>query len=413
MTSPRPLEKERRLRRALSHVGGRVEIRGGTAHERAVLEAALDVRADESVLTQDIHGFHSYAARLHPVTARELIKGLLPRPPGNVLDPFCGSGTVLVEARRLGHRAFGVDINPLAVELSRLKTAGASARHAERLLEAARSVAARADERRLQKAGPTRRYSQKDRELFEPHVLLELDGLSNAIRNIEEPAVRQSSMLVLSAMLNKVSRKQSDTQSQVDRRRLKSGFAIRVFEHKARELAQKLQKYASELPSGAPPASIRLGDAQNLSHLRPRTMDLIVTSPPYPGVYDYYAQHALRLRWLDLPVRDFEKGELGARRRLNRLSFDAALDRWQRELGTCLAEMRRVCRAPALIALVLADSVMAGQAVRADDVVRNVAPRERLELVAHAAQRRPEFHSTRSTRKHFRREHLLLLRRRT
>jgi len=70
------------------------------------------------------HGFHSYPARLHPATARVLAELLAERSPRNavLVDPFCGSGTTLVEARAAGLRAVGTDLNPLAVLVARAKT---------------------------------------------------------------------------------------------------------------------------------------------------------------------------------------------------------------------------------------------------------------------------------------------------
>jgi putative methyltransferase (TIGR01177 family) len=56
---------------------------------------------------------------LHPKLARSLIN--LGQPKGNdvVLDPFCGSGGILLEAGLLGHRVIGVDIDPAMVERAR------------------------------------------------------------------------------------------------------------------------------------------------------------------------------------------------------------------------------------------------------------------------------------------------------
>jgi methylase of polypeptide subunit release factors len=103
-----------------------MELWGGSAEERQALEHAFGVSPDERAVMAHVHGFHSYPARLHPETAARLIQAFSP-PKGQVLDPFCGSGTVLVEGRLAGRRVTGVDANPLAVELSWLKTGGLGA----------------------------------------------------------------------------------------------------------------------------------------------------------------------------------------------------------------------------------------------------------------------------------------------
>ena len=123
-----------------------------------------------------IHGFHAYPARMHPTLARRCVELLAPAG-ATVLDPFCGSGTVLVEARLAGRIAGGIDLNPLAVLLSRLKTHWASDHELKGLVAAAARVARHAEDRRKYKRGATRKYPQDDVRLFDPHVLLELDGL--------------------------------------------------------------------------------------------------------------------------------------------------------------------------------------------------------------------------------------------
>src|SRR4030095_7777285 len=155
----------KRDRRSLGQVGGAVELRGGNPAERELIRSALDVQGDEASTMVHIHGFHAYAARLHPVTAGKLLRGAVTRSV-TVLDPFCGSGTVLVEARLCGHRGIGVDSNPLAVELACLKTRGTDARFESDLAAAAHAVAAHAEDRRTKKQGPTRRYGRIYRDRF-------------------------------------------------------------------------------------------------------------------------------------------------------------------------------------------------------------------------------------------------------
>ncbi len=66
------------------------------------------------------HDIHRYPAKFIPQLARRIIETY--SVPGDyVLDPFCGSGSALLEARLVGRSAIGVDINPVAVLVSRVK----------------------------------------------------------------------------------------------------------------------------------------------------------------------------------------------------------------------------------------------------------------------------------------------------
>src|SRR5258705_594429 len=107
----------------MPRTSGRIH-RDGLTETATVLVAALEAaQSDRETAETFTHPFHSYPARLHPATAKRLVEfigegaGTAP-----LLDPFCGSGTVLVEARAFGLRAIGVDLNPLAPPLARAKT---------------------------------------------------------------------------------------------------------------------------------------------------------------------------------------------------------------------------------------------------------------------------------------------------
>ena len=63
---------------------------------------------------------HPFPARMAPSIALEVLAEA--RKPIRVLDPMMGSGTVLAMARARGHSAIGLDIDPLAVLISKVWT---------------------------------------------------------------------------------------------------------------------------------------------------------------------------------------------------------------------------------------------------------------------------------------------------
>jgi len=71
--------------------------------------------------SQFTHGFHQYPARMHPEIAKRMIQRYATRSKTVVLDPFMGSGGVLVEAMLHGNSSIGIDLNPFAVLLSKVK----------------------------------------------------------------------------------------------------------------------------------------------------------------------------------------------------------------------------------------------------------------------------------------------------
>ena len=69
----------------------------------------------------DIHSFHRYYGKLIPAIPGYFIKEFT-KENDIVFDPFSGSGTVAVEAKRLNRNFAGVEINPLSVQIARTKT---------------------------------------------------------------------------------------------------------------------------------------------------------------------------------------------------------------------------------------------------------------------------------------------------
>ncbi|MDI1495112.1 MAG: DNA methylase [Cenarchaeum symbiont of Oopsacas minuta] len=68
------------------------------------------------------HALHLYPARLHPEIARRIISKYVTNKSDVIFDPFMGSGGVLLESMLHGNTSIGIDINPFAVLLSKVKT---------------------------------------------------------------------------------------------------------------------------------------------------------------------------------------------------------------------------------------------------------------------------------------------------
>jgi SAM-dependent methyltransferase len=345
---------------------------------------------------------------MHPVTAARVLSTFGAKG-GRMLDPFCGSGTVLVEARLAGMNAKGTDVNPLALRLARLKTSGLSDSVLHTIVDAAREVCELAEQRRLQKLAPFRRYPPEDAELFAPHVLLELDSLREGI-SAQKCAVLLALELVLSSVLTKVSRRTGDSASRLAEKRLAGGFVTRFFWDRTRELCDCVHDFARLCTENCD-VEVGADDARELRSVASKSIDLVVTSPPYAGTYDYLSHHDVRLRWLQLTESDFRDRELGSRREFAALSPEIVRKKWASELELVLSSIARCLRPKGLAVLLLGDSATGGVALRADDLVASVASDSGLLVGGIASQERPHFHtaSARAFSHRPRMEHLILL----
>lgn len=392
-----------RQRRALSASGGAIASGGEPTHARALAEALRVSTGDEREARLLTHGFHSWPARFHPLLVRRLLADATP---GTTLcDPFVGSGTTLIEGAVAGLRGVGTDVNPLAVELTRLKATPLGAERRAALLAAARRAAEQSLARvkaRARTAESGERFD--DPKHYAPHVFRELVGLREEIAREPEP-LRCPLLLVLSSILIKVSRTPSETAAGSVERAVGKTLPTRLFVRRAEELDRQLAAFAARVPAGTPPPDVRVADARKLVHVPAASVARIITSPPYLGTYDYALQHERRLGWLELDAGLLDRAEIGARRRAQ--DPDRALAAWQSDVDAFVAEFARVLRPSGRAYVVLGDSAVQSRTVAGDQALRRAAERAGLAVVAWAHQERPSFYKPagRATR----REHLLLV----
>lgn len=379
---------ESRLRRPLSSLGGPTR-EEGDGRISSILAAAMDLAAleDPDAFT---HGFHPWPARMHRAIARVVIDRAT-KPGARVVDPFCGSGTVLLEAMLSGRRSAGVDLNPVASMLVQVKTELRDGDARQRLFDTAKYVCSASIERVQTRERAIAKLPPRMLGLYGPHTLKEMAGLLEEIRKVDDAGDRRALEIVFSSLVVKVSNKRAETSDIEERKRIRKGLVTELFARKVEELLDRWASLFLAVPSDATPPRVFEGDARSLRELLgSRTKsDLVLTSPPYGGTYDYHLQHALRLAWLGIPSRDFARRELGARRSLMSVDEDEAQDHWDRDLINALGAMTQVLAPDGHVVLLMGDAKMGTRVVPLLPQLARIAPRVGLRLIATASQPRP------------------------
>ena len=354
------------------------------------------------------HGFHTYAARMHPDTAGRLVRSLSAAGM-TVLDPFCGSGTVVLEAFVAGRRALGRDLNPVAIRVAVVRNAVVSDGRRRVLRDQAHRIAGVAIGRvRQGHVPPGPRPPGAD--LFDSRTFAELSWLRAGIAADRDPFVRDALEMVLSSILVKVSCRTSDTDSRLLPRCRAPGSAARIFGFKVDELCRRWKALRDDLRDDAVHPELAVDDARRLRTVPDASVDLAVTSPPYANVYDYAEQHELRAGWLGLDEGSLRANEVGARRTFR--NPKKGLERWEQDGREWVAALARVLRAGGRACILGGDGATDLGPVRFDECLARWSSAAGLAVIASAAQHRPTFDD--ETRRAFRgsprREHLILLR---
>jgi DNA modification methylase len=260
------------------------------------------------------HGIHRYPAKFIPQIPRYCLDAYSKRG-DDVLDPFMGSGTTLLEAYLSGRNSYGIDIHPLARLITKVKVTPIEpcvlAPVADRLISEIRADGDSNDEWVPQI--PNRDH------WFRPEVLAQLATIKKHIWRLRAGPDRDFFKICFSSIIRKVSNSDNDSlipevttfQKKLDEQGRTSHDAIGKFENAVRNKlidAKVLWRVSNEVVSkykSTPSVKIIGKDAREID-LEDSSIDLAITSPPYASAVHYVSVHKLEMYWLDL-IEDLAK----------------------------------------------------------------------------------------------------------
>lgn len=275
-----------------------------------------------------IHRWFKYREGYSP----NLIHAFLDATEKLVLDPFCGSGTTLVCAKQKGLNSVGMDVNPLSVFISRVKTYQFTSKDLEILKELSKKIF----EVNVKPEDPPKlRIIGK---VFPADILDYLLRLRVKIKSVAEGKIQDTLLLGWLAILESVSntKKEGNGIKYRSTRRTKNGYIHvpdsvwqREYYGKDRisfvkkKFRIKLQTMLSDIENHCvsdPVVSTKIlaGDsAQISSMLDGEKFSLAIFSPPYANCFDYFEIFKVEL-WMGgfikgyEDIREFRKKSIGS-----------------------------------------------------------------------------------------------------
>ena len=302
---PYTLTKARRL--VFTHATG-MSAKDNEPTWQAIVEngfAALpSARKDPKYVT---HGLHPYKGKFYPQLAKGLMNLCALHPGATIFDPFCGSGTTLLESYLNGHISYGCDMNPLAAKIAKAKV-GILEVNPDVVREAIGTLVSRIEE------APSKPKDQTDQfapncideitKWFPAPVISKLNWLLGSIRTVSEGVTRNYLEVVLSSIIREISQ-QAPNDLRIRRRKepIDDAEVFQLYLDALDTQYSRIEKFWTV--RGYSPAKFKTcrvirGDSReketikNLG-LQKDSVDLVLTSPPYATALPYIDTDRLSL----------------------------------------------------------------------------------------------------------------------
>ncbi len=250
-----------------------------------------------------IHDWYRFVLSFPPHLVRRYLDDFDAKSGQTVLDPFCGTGTTLVEARKLGFACTGIEANPMAYFACKVKTqwnisledfeqhSQEIARQTSAILSAhgfdysdlplfAKPDTTASNLRHLshERAGLLLSGSISPRPLHRALVLLDL------IRASAKPWSCHQELAFAATLVADASNLKFGPEVGVNRKPREDADVVGCWMGRVRQMAADLRA----LPDRSHrPVTVFHGDARDAFPFEKNSVDFVITSPPYPNEKDY------------------------------------------------------------------------------------------------------------------------------
>lgn len=246
------------------------------------------------------HPPHPFPARMAPEIAKEAVASVGAE--GSIIDPMCGSGTVLRAGVERGLACTGIDLDPLSVLMARVWTTPIEP---FRIVHDAREAVRRA--RDLQEAEVVEPSDPETRRFISFwFAKSQREQLARVATVLRRGHWRTSDALLIAMSRTIITKEMGaslarDTSHSRPHKVAESNDfdVFSEFEAAAQLVAARLSPLEI---SGV--ARVELGDARSLNTIADDEFDMAVTSPPYLNAIDYIRGHRMTLVWLGYEIRN-------------------------------------------------------------------------------------------------------------
>lgn len=284
----------------------------GVAEEVKKLRPPVDLDFKGARTAYATHAIHSFSAKFPPQLAAWAIQEFT-SPQEVVLDPMVGSGTTLVEACLLGRNSYGIDIDPLALLISKVKSTPIdfwTLQNETNRFEVSLGLAFKELERARRSGSGLKSLTREvtvpvfpNRDYwFMPEISEELALLKSEILKVANSDIRDFLLVVFSSII--ITKGKTSVANVMDLAHSRPHYArpeakpdtLKLFIDRLAKLRKSMEKFSSDADPNV--RAKMIGDDAKQIPLNEEEVDLVFTSPPYVNAIDYPRAHKFTVFWL-------------------------------------------------------------------------------------------------------------------